>query len=91
MILRLTLHKKYFYQILNKEKTIEYREIKSYWNKKFENNNYETILFINGYGNKRPCMKIELKEIKKTNKFYELYLGNILEIGNLPEANGDLL
>jgi hypothetical protein len=28
-------------------------------------------------------MIIELKEIKKTDKNYELYLGNILKVGNI--------
>jgi len=90
MQLRLTLYKKYFYQILNKEKTIEYREIKPFWNKKFSDNNYKEILFVNGYGHSRPYMIVELIEIKKSSKYYELYLGKIKSVGNLP-VKGDLI
>lgn len=83
MQLRLTLYAKWFYAILNKEKTIEYRKLSKYYENKFKKK-YDSILFINGYGKTRPFMIIELKEIKKTDKNYELYLGNILKIGNVP-------
>lgn len=84
MQLKLTLYAKYFYKILNKEKTIEYRALTNYYENRFKKK-YDTILFVNGYGNHRPFMIIELKEIKKTDKNYELYLGNILKIGNLKD------
>jgi len=82
MQLRLTLYAKHFYAILNKEKTIEYRALTKYYENKFKKQ-YDSILFINGYGATRPFMIIELKEIKKTDKNYELYLGNILKVGNI--------
>lgn len=86
MRLHLTLYKKYFYQILNKEKTIEYRAIKPFWEKKFSDmNKYNEILFVNGYGKKRPFFIIELLKIKRNNKYFELYLGSIKEIGNISQ------
>jgi hypothetical protein len=82
-ILVLSLFKKWFDQILAGEKTIEYREIKPFWERRFTKNTYRYVRFINGYGATRPFMIIELKEIKKTDKNYELYLGNILKVGNI--------
>ena len=80
--LYLTLYAEYFYAILNGTKTIEYRKLSEYYEKRFKKK-YDVIYFINGYGKHRPYMIIELIKIKKTKKFYELYLGNILKIGNI--------
>jgi len=87
MQLRLTLYKKYFYEILNKQKLIEYRKLSKYYEKKFYKKKYETILFINGYGNNRPRFIIELEKVEKTNQYYELYLGKILRIENIKKEN----
>jgi len=86
-ILRLTLYKKYFIQILNKEKLIEYRETKPFWEKKFSKKSYDVIEFINGYGKHRPFLKIEIKQIIKTDKFFEIHLGEILETRNIEILN----
>ena len=66
----LTLKKQWFDMILNGEKKEEYREIKPYWTKRFENyfgkildisldqwiwsNRTKTVVFRNGYGNDVP-------------------------------------
>lgn len=62
-ILHLTLKKKWFYMILNGMKKEEYREIKPYWEKRF-NKKYDAIQFRNGYNKSAPAFFIELKEIK---------------------------
>jgi hypothetical protein len=85
MQLRLTLYAKYFYKILDGSKKIEYRKLSDYYKKKFDKNNYETILFINGYGNKRPFMVVKLNKIIKIKDYYELHLGNVLEVGNIKQ------
>jgi len=38
MQLKLTLYAKYFYKILNKEKTIEYRALTNYYENRFKKN-----------------------------------------------------
>jgi len=82
-ILHLTLHRKWFEQILNGIKKIEYREIKPYWTKRLfdsEGNpiNYDKIIFKNGYNKDCPIMSVEFLGIRK-NKQYEILLGKILE------------
>lgn len=53
--------------ILSGEKKQEYREIKSYWNKRFFyiDEMWDTITFSNGYSKGRRQMVIELKGIKQ--------------------------
>jgi hypothetical protein len=95
--LYLTLKKEWFDQIIAGTKTSEYREVKKYWNDRLLNpdgtfKKYDVIHFKNGYNPDSPFMIVELKEIKiykekinwfKSNKYYELVLGDILETGNL--------
>lgn len=60
----LTLKKKWFDMILSGEKTEEYREMKTYWEKRFDkyfgrsnliwSNQIKNIVFRNGYGNNKP-------------------------------------
>lgn len=66
-MLTLPIKKKWFDMILSGEKTEEYREIKPYWEKRFENVfsfvpwdgdpivwNAQEVVFRNGYGNNVP-------------------------------------
>ena len=71
----LTLKKQWFDMIVSGEKKEEYREIKSYWTKRFENyfgkvldknleqwawnDNIKTIVFRNGYGKNVPEFSAE--------------------------------
>ena len=88
-ILYLTLNKKWFDLIKSGEKTEEYREIKPYWEKRFEGINSGMLHFKNGYSKKAPHFIIELKgtEIRegkeewgaeKGKKYFVLKLGKIL-------------
>ena len=86
-ILHLTLHRKWFKQILSGIKKIEYREIKPYWTKRLfdsEGNplRYDKIIFKNGYNKDCPIMSLEFQGIRK-NKQYEILLGKILEKHNI--------
>lgn len=81
-ILHLTLKKKWFDLIKNKEKKIEYREIKPYWTQRLEGKEFNEIWFKNGYSKNAPFMRIQLKKIIKKEK-YELHLGEIIETKNL--------
>ena len=85
-ILHLTLHRRWFKQILKGTKKIEYREIKPYWTKRLfdrsgDSIKYDYIIFKNGYNHNCPIMKIEFKGVRKT-KQYEILLGKFLEKTN---------
>jgi hypothetical protein len=96
-ILHLTIKKEWFNQILAGTKTSEFREIKKYWSNRLLNKDgtfkeYDVIYFKNGFNPDSPYLIIELNEIRifkekislfKSEKFYELVLGKILETGNL--------
>lgn len=86
-ILYLTLHKKWFNQILEGTKKIEYREIKPYWTRRLFNEDkspkeYDVIIFRNGYNKNSPIMKVKFLGINITDK-YEIILGRILETENI--------
>lgn len=63
-ILNLTLKKQWFDMIKSGEKTEEYREIKPYWNTRLLNQEYDFILFRNGYDKDSPEILIECKGIR---------------------------
>ena len=90
-ILHLTLMKKWFIDILEGKKKIEYREIKPYWTKRLFTANgtpiiYDHISFRNGYAKDAPTMNVEFLGVKEKEK-YEIILGNILETNNLENLN----
>lgn len=78
-ILKLTLYRKYFDEILSGTKTIEYRENKDYWTKRLFSKKYDCIHFKNGYNSNSPEFFIELKMIILKNNIYELHLGKIIQ------------
>ena len=87
--LHLTLKKKWFDKIASGKKTIEYREVKPYWNTRLVNKQYTEIHFKNGYSKSSPFMRIEYKGISKrkvpelNNKVhYCIELGKVLGIRN---------
>ena len=47
-VLHLNLFRKYFDQILNGTKKIEYRDITPYWSNRLEGKHYDVIKFRNG-------------------------------------------
>jgi hypothetical protein len=80
--LHLSLYKKWFDEILQGTKKIEYREVKPYYDKLLKNH-YDEVKFVNGYGKERPFLVIQISKIIKGKEFYEIHLGNIVETGNL--------
>ena len=82
-VLHLTLHKEWFYQILNGTKKIEYRDVKPYWTKRLFDNGkpkkFDEILFRNGYGKKVPEMRVEFLGVKVKDGKYNILLGKVLE------------
>lgn len=86
-ILHLTLKKKWFDQIASGKKTVEYREIKPYWDKRLKGKKFDEIYFKNGYSAFAPFMKVKCEgiNIRKVEMFdNELYyciaLGKMLEL-----------
>ncbi len=82
-VLHLNLYRKYFDQILKKEKTIEYRDITPYWSKRLEGRHYDVIKFKNGYRKDAPEMVVEYKGMYINDSEYAIVLGNILETKNV--------
>ena len=78
-ILHLNLYRKYFDEIANGTKTIEYRDKTDYWKKRIEGRQYDIIKFRNGYTKNAPTMLVEYKGYT-VGKDYELKLGKILEV-----------
>ena len=82
-VLHLILYRKYFDQILKKEKTIEYRNITPYWSKRLEGRHYDVIKFRNGYRKDAPEFVVEYKGMYISESEYAIVLGNILETKNV--------
>lgn len=80
--LHLSLYKKWFDEILQGTKKIEYREIKPYYDRLLMKD-YDEVKFVNGYGKDRPYLVINIVKIIKSKEFFEIHLGNIIETGNL--------
>ena len=78
-ILHLNLFRKYFDQIAEGTKTIEYRDKTNYWKKRIENREYDMIKFRNGYAKNAPTMLVEYKGYL-VGEEYELKLGKIIEV-----------
>ena len=85
-ILYLTLKKQWFDLINCGIKTEEYREIKNYWQKRFENKHYDEVVFRHGYSKDAPSMSFVINSITikegreecgavKNQKYYVISLG----------------
>jgi hypothetical protein len=83
-ILHLTLHRRYFAEIVQRTKRIEYRRQSSHWNVRLEGRKYDLILFRNGYNRHAPEMLIEFKELRRYGKghraYYAIRVGRILQL-----------
>ena len=82
-LLHLNLFRKYFDEIVNGTKTIEYRDRTDYWKKRIEHKEYDYIKFRNGYAKNSPTMLVEYKGWSvNEDGDYELYLGKVIEVNN---------
>ena len=66
-VLYLTLKKQWFDLINSGFKTEEYREIKPYWEKRFDNKTYDAVEFRNGYHKDAPKMSFKIDKIFQGN------------------------
>jgi len=100
-VLHLTIHRKWFDEILHGRKTEEYRDATPYWDSRLRLKdtggdgdlegifrNFDEIRFVNGYGRYRPFMRVEFRGIYGAfdREQYVIRLGKILEVGNIEEA-----
>lgn len=83
--LHLTLKKKWFDLILSGEKTIEYREMKPFWEKRLVGKQYNVVKFRNGYSPDSPTVTVEFKGLSEglfvselNAKCYGIHLGKII-------------
>ena len=90
----LTIKKKWFDMILSGEKTEEYRDIKPYYNLRLIGQDYDTVVFRNGYTANAPQFTIELKNITQSTgnpewgaeegkTYFVLLLGKIINTKNI--------
>jgi len=98
-IIYLTLHKKWFDQILSGEKTIEYREVKPYYTKRFcpergvclrkkwFDPSKVKIIFKNGYSKTSPQLIARVKKIeiveKSGKQYFAIHLFDVKTYANV--------
>jgi len=86
-ILHLTLKLKWFLEIAVGYKTIEYREIKPYWNSRLINREYDEVHFRNGYRADSPFMRVTYLGATPVHleegMFFAIGLGAVLEVKNI--------
>lgn len=92
----LTIHRKYFEEILFGLKREEYRIVKPFFEKKIVGKHYDTITFQNGYSKKSPRLTAQylgfnIVEMQheffgsEKVKVFEIKIGKILNTKNLPK------
>ena len=80
--LHLTLYRRWFIAILRGDKKIERRIKSPYWERRL-NKKYDLVKFVNGYGAGRPWVIVKILKIAKVGLHYEIFLGEIIDKGNL--------
>ena len=80
-ILRMTLKKEWFDQIVAGTKKKEYRDHSPYWEARLLGRKYDSILFVNGYSKTSPTVLVEYKGYKldQSQGQYIISLGKILK------------
>lgn len=92
-ILHLTLKKKWFDQIMEGKKKVEYREIKPYWTKRLCNpdgtyKHFDYIIFKNGYSKTVPWIIVKHEGMSQgyysewDKRVYCIALGEVLQRGD---------
>lgn len=79
-ILHLTIKGIFFDRIASGAKWLEYRDDKPYWNKRLDGKHFDEVHFRNGYSRSAPFMRVECQGIRHGDGFYEIHLGEVLEV-----------
>lgn len=80
-----TIRREFLKEIVAGEKPIEYRDIKSYWRKRFEKVSVPFKLrLINGMSPTAPEVTVRIDRIVRNTKTqkYELHIGRIIQVKN---------
>ena len=80
-----TIKRQFLREIIAGTKTIEYRDIKPYWDKRLANYEPPFLLrLINGRRKDVPEATIEVIKVKKNRwrGYYELHLGRVIDVKN---------
>ena len=90
--LTLHLHRPWFDAIAHGHKTVEYRRVTPYWQKRIENRTYATLILQNGYGERYPTLEAEYKGYDMYThhdgiQYYRLKLGAITAVRNYTLAS----
>jgi len=80
--LHLTLYAEYFAAILAGTKRIEFRRRSVRYDRMFAKR-WRNIKFVNGYGNHRPWMIVDIVRFEKCADEWRIHLGLIIDSGNL--------
>ena len=86
--LHLTLHRRWFNDILDGTKTTEFRAKTPHWVARLEHRrgDYDRVLFRNGYGRQSPVMALECRGIVdgewRGAPAYHIRLGRLLFVAN---------
>ena len=84
-----TIRKEPFEAIVAGTKTIEYREIKEYWEKRLAQYKAPFLLrLINGMKKDAPELTVEVVKVKRDSRHgvFELHLGKVVEVKNYKAA-----
>ncbi len=93
-ILHLTLYRKWFDEIANGTKRVEYRAQTPYWRKRLVDTDlvsyvstwrrFDEVHFRNGYAKNAPFMRVKFRHTCNDGDRYAIHLGKVLEIRNWP-------
>jgi len=82
-ILHLNLIRKYFDDIAEGRKRVEYREQSAHWRARLEGRRYDFLKFRNGYSANAPEMLVEFRRVRRygkgRNAYYAISLGKIIK------------
>lgn len=80
-----TIKREWLKEIVAKRKTVEYRDIKPYWERRFKAIKPPfSLRLINGMSKNAPEVTVEVIRVRRNGKGgqFELYLGKILGVRN---------
>ncbi len=73
----LILKTRWFREIEAGTKTIEYRERKPFWDRRFSKFRYDKVTFQLGYEKNAPRLHRKIVKIDKTTDFWEIHLAEL--------------
>ena len=84
-----TIQREFLKEIVNGQKTVEYREIKPYWSKRLDGIALPFLLrLINGMAANAPEVTVRIDRVRKNTRSgdYELHIAKVVEVRNWDKA-----